>query len=136
MRKFLWPSQKSWTLKDSLKTSIDAKWRNRTQKITEKAKIKSKVNVHLLLSTLFTLGQTVQGKPSILPISEGLVNLKSIFSWNSIAQKMNEILDKILPYEGRAEFCQIFKSFLEFQEKLLLRFTDLYILFRNTGRQN
>ena len=25
---------------------------------------------------------------------------------------MNEILDKILPYEGRAEFCQIFRSFL------------------------
>ena len=24
---------------------------------------------------------------------------------------MNEILDKILPYEARAEFCQIFRSF-------------------------
>ena len=33
------------------------------------------------------------------------------FSWNSIVQKPNEILDKILPYEARAEFCQIFRSF-------------------------
>mgnify|MGYP007048727740 CR=1 FL=1 len=39
------------------------------------------------------------------------VNLKSIFSWNSIAQKTNEILDKILIYEARAKFCQIFRSF-------------------------
>ena len=41
---------------------------------------------------------------------------------------MNEILDKILPYEARAEFCQIFRSFflaMAFQEKMLLRFTDL-----------
>ena len=34
----------------------------------------------------------------------------------------------ILPYEDRVEFCQIFYSFLgnamEFQEKMLLRFTD------------
>ena len=40
------------------------------------------------------------------------VNLKSIFSWNSInAQNTNEILDKTLPYEARAEFCEIFCSF-------------------------
>ena len=26
-------------------------------------------------------------------------------------QKTNEILDKILPYEARAQFCQIFRSF-------------------------
>ena len=32
------------------------------------------------------------------------------FSWNSIVQKTNEILDKILPYEARAKFCQIFRS--------------------------
>ena len=31
-------------------------------------------------------------------------NLKSIFSWNSIFQKMNEILDKILPYEASFYF--------------------------------
>ena len=42
----------------------------------------------------------------------GSVNLKSIFSWNFIVQKLNEIFDKILPYEARAEFCQIFRSFL------------------------
>ena len=34
------------------------------------------------------------------------VNLKSNFSWNSIAKKLNEILNKILHYEARAEFCQ------------------------------
>ena len=43
---------------------------------------------------------------------------------------MNNILDKSLPYEARADFCQIFRSFfgaMEFQEKVLLRFTDLYM---------
>jgi hypothetical protein len=25
---------------------------------------------------------------------------------------MNKVFDKILPYEARAEFCQIFRSFL------------------------
>ena len=42
--------------------------------------------------------------------------------------KNEKNIDKILPYEARAEFCQIFRSFfwaMEFQEKLLLRFTDL-----------
>ena len=42
---------------------------------------------------------------------------------------MNEILDKILPYEARAEFDQISCLFfwaMEFQEKIPLRFTDLY----------
>ena len=34
------------------------------------------------------------------------------FSWNSIAQKTNKISDKKLPYEARAEFCQIIRSFL------------------------
>ena len=33
-------------------------------------------------------------------------------------QKTNEILDKILPYEARA---------MEFQEKMLLRFTEVYV---------
>ena len=45
---------------------------------------------------------------------------------------MNEISDKILPYEARAEFCQIFCPFfwaMEFQEKMLLRFTDLWMDF-------
>ena len=28
------------------------------------------------------------------------------------AQKANEISDKVLPYEARAEFCQIFVRFL------------------------
>ena len=37
------------------------------------------------------------------------VNLKSNFVWNSMAQKMNKILDIILPYEARAEFCLIFR---------------------------
>ena len=32
-------------------------------------------------------------------------------SLNSIAQKMNKILDKTLPYEARPEFCQIFCLF-------------------------
>ena len=48
-------------------------------------------------------------------------------------KKTNEILDKILPYEARAKFCQIHISFIfgamEFQEKLLLGFTDLYHVF-------
>ena len=45
-----------------------------------------------------------------------------------------EILDKILLYEARAEFCQIFRSFfgaMEFQEKMLLGFTDLYQVLLN-----
>ena len=29
---------------------------------------------------------------------------KSFFSWNSIAQKMNKIFDKILPYEAKVNF--------------------------------
>ena len=43
---------------------------------------------------------------------------------------MNEILDKILPYEARAEFCQIFRSFFgqwSFKKKCfwdLLTFKD------------
>ena len=44
-------------------------------------------------------------------IFPSLLNLKNIFSWNSITQKMNEIFDKSLHYEVRAEFCQIFRSF-------------------------
>ena len=31
-----------------------------------------------------------------------------------------------LPYEPRAEFCQIFRSFFGVSRKMLLRFTDLY----------
>ena len=56
------------------------------------------------------------------------VNLKSIFSWNSIAQKINEIFDKFLPYEARAKFYLTFRSFWgEWNlKKILLRFTDLY----------
>ena len=42
---------------------------------------------------------------------EGSINLKSNFSLNSIAPKITEILDKILPYEARVEFCQIHISF-------------------------
>ena len=40
---------------------------------------------------------------------------------------MNETFDKILSNEVRAEFCQICRCLwaMEFQEKLLLRFTDL-----------
>ena len=44
------------------------------------------------------------------PVS--VLNLKSNFSLNPIAQKTNKILDKMLPYEARAEFRQIFCSFL------------------------
>ena len=53
------------------------------------------------------------------------MNLKSYFSSNSIAQKTNKILDKILPSEARAEFCQIFFfAFweMEFQEKYRSQF--------------
>ena len=49
---------------------------------------------------------------------------------------MNEILDKILPHEARAEFCQIFRSFfgaMEFHEKMLLRFTDLLTIQTRSG---
>ena len=55
---------------------------------------------------------------------------QNIFSWNSIAQKMKEKLDKILPYEATAEFCQIFRSFLEqwcFKKKM---FWDLLTVSR------
>ena len=37
--------------------------------------------------------------------------ISKAFFLNSIAQKTKEILDKFLPYEARAEFCQIFCSF-------------------------
>ena len=43
-------------------------------------------------------------------------------------QITNEILDKILSYQARAEFCPIFRLFflaMKFQEKMFLRFTDL-----------
>ena len=36
---------------------------------------------------------------------------QSYFFWNSIAQKNPKLLDKTLPYEARAEFCLIFRSF-------------------------
>ena len=52
--------------------------------------------------------------------AKGQKILKSIFSWNSIAQKANVVLDKILPYEARSEFCQILRAFFgqwRFQEK-------------------
>ena len=40
---------------------------------------------------------------------------------------MSEILDKILPNEASTEFNQICNFWsMEFQEKMLLRFTDLY----------
>ena len=41
------------------------------------------------------------------------------------------IFDKILPYEARAEFCQIFRSFFGqwSLKKPLLRLTDLYFEF-------
>ena len=45
-----------------------------------------------------------------------------ILNSNSIAQKTNKILDKILPYQARAQFCQIFRSFFGH-----LRFTVLYL---------
>ena len=54
------------------------------------------------------------------------------FSWNSIAQKTNIILDKILPYEARAEFWPKFRSFFRqwsFKKKCfwdLLTFTLLH----------
>ena len=36
---------------------------------------------------------------------------QNIFSWNSVAQKMNEILNKVLPYEAK-EFVKYFVCFL------------------------
>ena len=49
------------------------------------------------------------------------VNLKSNFSWNSIAKKTNETSsDEILPYEARADFCLIFRLVfwaMKFQDK-------------------
>ena len=47
---------------------------------------------------------------------------KAFFLETPLPKKTNEILDKILPYEAKAEFCQIFRSFfwaMEFQEKSL-----------------
>ena len=47
------------------------------------------------------------------------MNLKTNSSWKSIAPNTDKILDKILPYEARAEFCQIFRWFfgqLSFEE--------------------
>jgi hypothetical protein len=63
------------------------------------------------------------------------VNLKSMFSWKSITQKTNEILDKILPHEARSEFCQIFRSFFgqwSFKEKC---FWDLMTFWTVIGKQ-
>ena len=53
------------------------------------------------------------------------------FSLNFIAQKTNEILDKILLYETLAEFYLIFCLFfgaMEFQEKFLFRFTNITLI--------
>ena len=44
------------------------------------------------------------------------------FFWNSIAQKTNKIFDKILPLSNISFFWA-----MEFQEKMVLRFTDLLL---------
>ena len=52
---------------------------------------------------------------------------KQFFLETPLSKKTNEILDKILPYEAMAEFCQIFHLFFgqwSFKKKMLLRFTD------------
>ena len=50
----------------------------------------------------------------------GVPDTKSNFSWNSVAQKTNEILDKILSN------ISFILGAMESQEKMLLRFTNLY----------
>ena len=46
------------------------------------------------------------------------------FFWKLHCPKPNEISEKLLLYEARAEFCSFFWA-MEFQEKNALRFTDL-----------
>ena len=52
-------------------------------------------------------------------------------SWNSIALKTNEMLDKILPYEAKWSLGRTLSNIsfvfwaMEFQQKMFLRFTDL-----------
>ena len=42
---------------------------------------------------------------------KGQKTSKAIFLETPLPEKTDEILDKIQPYEARAEFCQIFCSF-------------------------
>ena len=49
-----------------------------------------------------------------------IINIKFIFSWNSIAEKTNKILDKILPYEVDP-FKEIDINFSSLEFKILTR---------------
>jgi hypothetical protein len=46
------------------------------------------------------------------------VNLKIFFSLNSITQKTNKILGKIVAYEARADFISFVLWAMEFQKKI------------------
>ena len=59
-----------------------------------------------------TLHLTLYKTKEFRPVEVGGAGvLKSNFLINSIAQKTNKLFDKILPYKGRAKFCQIFCPF-------------------------
>ena len=53
---------------------------------------------------------------------------QNLFHETPLPTKTNNMSDKILHYEARSEFCQLSFIFqLEFQKKMLLKFTDLYL---------
>ena len=109
LRKLFWPSQKSWTLNapPSETFGFFSDWTGHYRRVWTSYRLveENLVSLEYTSVCLFALG---------LGIVVGhlrLLNLKSIFSWNSIAQNTNEIFEKILQYEANAEFCQIFQSF-------------------------
>ena len=63
--------------------------------------------MYLLLRIALSNWDLHSGKKYPGKFFELLIGLKSIFSWISIAQKANEIFDKILPYEEMVHHCQV-----------------------------
>ena len=63
--------------------------------------------MYLLLRIALSNWDLHSGKKYPEKFFELLIGLKSIFSWISIAQKVNEIFDKILPYEEMVHHCQV-----------------------------
>ena len=67
-------------------------------------------------------------KAALILSESDLLCLKVSKSQKHFFMKLHEVLDKILPYEAKAEFCQIFCLFFgqwSFKKKLL-RLTNLY----------
>ena len=77
-----------------------------------------------LILTYDVLAGSFLMRLALLKVSES----KKYFFLKLHCPKTNKILDKILPWLHRAELCLIFCFWaIEFQEKMLLRFTNLYI---------